>query len=110
MRQSSGVASCDRPPSTSSSRLEATGPCAYSGGMKNITLSLDDDIYSKAEEKAVALNTSVSEVAVDYLRHWATKDASVEQARQHIATVFAQPNWRFAVGTPDDRTLRNARR
>ena len=78
--------------------------------MKNITLSLDDEVYSKAEEKAVALHTSVSEVAVDYLRNWASQDASVEQARQRMATMFAQPNWRFAVGTPDDRTLRNARR
>lgn len=78
--------------------------------MKNITLTLDEDIYSKAEEKAVALHMSVSEVAVDYLRRWASEDANVEQARKHMATKFAQPNWRFAVGTPDDRTLRNARR
>jgi len=92
------------------SRLEAMGSCAYSEGMKNIMLSLDDDVYSKAEEKAVALRKSVSEVAVDYLRHWAFGDASVEQARQHMAAMFAQPNWRFAVGTLDDRTLRNARR
>ena len=78
--------------------------------MKNVTLTLDDDIYSKADAKADALQTSVSEVAVDYLRRWASEGASVEQARQHMATMFAQPNWRFAVGTPDDRTLRNARR
>ena len=78
--------------------------------MKNITLSLEDDIYSQAEVKAVALHTSVSEVAVDYLRLWAAQNSSVEQARQHMAAMFAQPNWRFAVGTADDRTLRNARR
>ena len=91
-------------------RLEATAACAYSEGMKNITLSLEDDVYLKAKVKAVALQTSVSEVAVDYLRHWASQNASVEQARQQMAAMFAQPNWRFAVGTADDRTLRNARR
>jgi len=78
--------------------------------MKNITLTLDDTTFSKAEQKAVALHTSVSEAAMDYLRRWTSEGASVEQARQHMATMFARPNWRFAVGTPDDRTLRNARR
>lgn len=78
--------------------------------MKNITLSIDDETYSKAEQKAGALKTSVSEVAADYLRHWAADSVAMEHARRHLATLFAQPNWRFAVGTPDDRTLRNARR
>ncbi len=78
--------------------------------MKNITLALDDKTYRQAEEKAVALHTSVSEVAADYLRQWASEGATAEQARQHMAAMFAQPNWRFGVGTPDDRTLRNARR
>ena len=78
--------------------------------MKNITLTLDENTYLQAEQKAVALHTSVSEVAADYLRQWASEGATVEQSRQHMATMFAQPNWRFAVGTPDDRTLRNARR
>ncbi len=77
--------------------------------MKNITLTLDDSTFSKAEQKVVALHTSVSEVAADYVRQWASEGATVEQARQPMATMFARPNWRFAVGTPDDRTQRNAR-
>jgi hypothetical protein len=78
--------------------------------MKTITLTLDDDTYSRAEQKAGALQTSVSEVAVDYLRRWAAENLAVEQARRELAARFAQPTWRFAVGTPDDRALRNARR
>jgi hypothetical protein len=104
------VGAVERGFSSRAVRLETIGRCAYSEGMKNITLTLDDDVYSKADEKAVTLHTSVGEVAVDYLRRWASEGASVEQARQHLATMFAQPNWRFAVGAPDDRTLRNARR
>ena len=78
--------------------------------MKSITLTLDDETHSKAERKADALQTSVSEVAADYLRHWAAEEVAVEQARRNLANLFTHPNWRFAVGTPDDRTLRNARR
>jgi hypothetical protein len=34
---------------------------------------------------------------------------ATEQARRHMTARFSQPNWEFAVGTPDDREQRNAR-
>jgi hypothetical protein len=78
--------------------------------MKTITVTLDEDTYAKAEHKAAALETSVSRVAADFVRLWATGGFTPEQARDHLRACFAQPNWRFAVGQPDDRTQRNARR
>ena len=90
-------------------RLETSDWLANAGAMKNIALHLDDETHSKAERKAGVLQTSISEVAADYLRHWAAEEVAVEQARRNLANRFAQPNWQFAVGTPDDRTLRNAR-
>ncbi len=76
--------------------------------MKNITVNIDEDTWSRAAQKAAALETSVSEVVVEYLRQWADEDA-MQRARNAMAERFAQPGWRFAVGVPDDREQRNAR-
>lgn len=76
--------------------------------MKTISMSIDEDTWSKAEHKAAALETSVSAVVVAYLRQWADGDA-IHHARHAMIERFAQPSWQFAVGTPDDRGQRNAR-
>jgi hypothetical protein len=77
--------------------------------MKTLSFAIEDDIYAQAEEKATALNTSVPSVVERYLRMWAmTPD--VDEARQAMVSKFANPDWSFAVGEPDDRTQRNARR
>ena len=76
--------------------------------MKIITMSIDEETLSRAEQKAAALETSVSEVVVGYLRQWADQEG-IQQARSAMMERFAKPQWNFAVGTPDDREQRNAR-
>lgn len=76
--------------------------------MKTITVSIDDETWTRAEQKAAALDTSVREVVVEHLRQWAEADA-IQQARRAMTERFAQPGWRFAVGAPDNREQRNAR-
>ena len=76
--------------------------------MKTISVSIDEETWSKAEQKASALETSVNVVVVEYLRRWANGDA-IQQAREAMTARFARPTWKFAVGTPDDREQRNAR-
>ncbi|MCE9555721.1 MAG: hypothetical protein K8T91_20425 [Planctomycetes bacterium] len=76
--------------------------------MKTITMSIDDATLSKAQQKAAALDTSISDVVSAYLRFWAEKE-DAQQASQAMKERFGQANWRFAVGTPDTREQRNAR-
>lgn len=78
--------------------------------MRTISIDLDDDLYVEAERKASALQKSVGDVVADYLRHWAAETPSLEEARQALKERFARQDWEFAVGTPDDREQRNARR
>lgn len=76
--------------------------------MKNVTLTLDDATYGLVEQKAIALNASVDEVIAEFVRQWSA-EGSTEQVRRRMSDLFAQPDWRFAVGTADDREQRNAR-
>lgn len=76
--------------------------------MKTITMYIDEAILSRAEQKAAAMDTSVDDVVTEYLRQWAAAD-TVAQSRSAMTERFAQPDWTFAVGTPDNREQRNAR-
>jgi len=77
--------------------------------MKNITLTLDDVTYGLVEHKAITLDLSVSEVIAEHLRQWAVQEDVRDQARRSMSDLFNDQNWRFAVGTADDREQRNAR-
>jgi len=77
--------------------------------MKNITLSLDDVTYQLVEHKAVATGTSVDQLILEHLQDWASHEERLQQARRDMSFLFQRPNWRFAVGTADDREQRNAR-
>ena len=81
----------------------------YDSIMKNITLILDDATYGLVEQKAMALDTSVSRVIADYLRQWTADEDTMEQARRNMTALFMQPNRGFTVGTADGREQRNAR-
>ena len=74
----------------------------------------NDDGEAQPEEvqmqKASSLGTTVNTVVADYLRQWTVQEDVVQQARREMSARFAQPNWEFAVGVPDDREQRNARR
>ena len=79
--------------------------------MQTVAVPLEDDIYRKAHSKAAAAGTSIPDVLAQYLRDWALDGGSeIELARQAMKARFAQPDWKFSVGKPDDRSQRNARR
>jgi len=78
--------------------------------MRTIAVPVDDEIYVKAEKRATALDTSVQAVVASYLRDWATEGEHTDAARQTLKARFAQRDWQFSVGAPDNRTQRNARR
>ena len=81
--------------------------------MRILEIEVDDSVLEKAEQKAQSLATSVSNVVANYLETW-TADAAqqdrLHQARQELKARFAKQDWQFAVGTPDTREQRNARR
>jgi hypothetical protein len=45
----------------------------------------------------------------EFVSRWAGEEASIADARQQMTARFAKPDWRFAVGQPDDRNTRNSR-
>jgi plasmid stability protein len=47
--------------------------------MKNITVSLDDEIYRRARVKAAEMDTSVSAVVKNYLIEFATTETEFER-------------------------------
>jgi hypothetical protein len=76
--------------------------------MKTITMNIDEETLLRAEQKAVAMATSINEVVADYLRQWADSD-EVQVARAQMSQRFAERDWHFSVGKPDTREQRNAR-
>lgn len=78
--------------------------------MQTIAVPLEDAVYAKAQQKALALETSVPEVVANYLRSWTSDTAALSEAHETLRARFAKRDWDFAVGTPDDRSQRNARR
>jgi hypothetical protein len=81
--------------------------------MRILEVEVDEAVLDKAEQKAQALDTSVSNVVATYLETWAADAAQqdrLQQARQELKARFARRDWQFAVGTPDNREQRNARR
>lgn len=47
--------------------------------MRNITVSVDDETYTKARIRAAELDTSVSALVRDYLRELAAKESEFER-------------------------------
>jgi hypothetical protein len=78
--------------------------------MKTIDIPIDDDTFSKAEQKAAALSTSLPDVVARYLRQWSDGEAAQAEVRRKMIAMFAKPTWQFGVGAPDSREQRNARR
>lgn len=62
--------------------------------MKNITVSVNDDIYRRARRKAAEHNTSVSRLVADYL-HALSKDEELRAERnERLDELFAQDRGR----------------
>lgn len=57
--------------------------------MKNITVSVNEEVYRRARRKAAEHNTSVSQLVAEYLRSL-TKDEELRAERnKRLATLFA---------------------
>lgn len=69
--------------------------------MKNLTISILDDLYRRARSKAAATETSLSRVVQDFLARW----ASAEQSR---AKLVARLDALFAGSDVRDRTKRGS--
>jgi hypothetical protein len=58
--------------------------------MKNITVTLSDDIYHRARATAAEMQTSVSALVKDFLCHLPQKISEFEQLKQQEAIIRAQ--------------------
>jgi hypothetical protein len=86
--------------------------------MRTLEVQLDDSLLDQAERKARSLQTSVGDIVASYLENWATESdrrdrehkEQMAQAHQELRARFVRRDWQFAVGMPDTRDQRNARR
>lgn len=58
--------------------IDATTACAYCDNMKNITVSVDDDVYRRARIKAAERETSVSALVKQFLTRLVTGESEAE--------------------------------
>jgi hypothetical protein len=69
--------------------------------VKNLTISIPDDLYRRARSKAAATEISLSRVVQDFLARW----ASAEQSRAELVTRL---DALFAESDARDRTKRGS--
>lgn len=62
--------------------------------MKNLTLTLPDDLYRRARRKAAAADTSLSGVVKDYVTRWVADDQSHAALSARLDALFAQSDHR----------------
>lgn len=62
--------------------------------MKNLTLTLPDDLYRRARRKAAAADTSLSGVVQDYVARWVADDQSRAELTARLDALFAQSDRR----------------
>lgn len=71
--------------------------------MKNVTISIPDDVYREARIKAAEQGRSLSALVADYLRELTAKDAEFARLQALQEQVFAQTS-SFSAG---DRLTRD---
>jgi hypothetical protein len=76
--------------------------------VKNITLSVDDDLYERSRVLAAQRKTTVTALVRDYLRHLAGHEERREQSRREIRAMIG--SFGGKVGRMPSREERNARR
>lgn len=59
----------------------------YCETMKNITVSLDDEVYRQARMKAAAMDTSVSALVKQFLIQLSTEESTFERLKREEAEV-----------------------
>lgn len=56
--------------------------------MKNITVSVEDEVYFSARRKAAEQHTSISQIVAEFLRSLSREDELREERRQRLQEVF----------------------
>ncbi len=77
--------------------------------MKNVTVSIPEEIYRRARVKAAADNTSVSKVVSQFLENYGAEEERIAAARAQMETLFRKVK-RFGVGKKIPRDEIHARR
>jgi len=62
--------------------------------MKNLTISIPDDLYRQARSKAAAAETSLSRVVQDFLLRWASEERSRAELVARLDALFAESDGR----------------
>src|SRR3989442_8381606 len=62
--------------------IDKQGRCAYCENMKNLTVSLDDDIYRRARMIAAQRDTSVSALVKRFLVELGSDESDVERLKR----------------------------
>lgn len=63
--------------------------------MKNITVSVDDEVYRKARVRAAERNTSLSRVVADHLKAFASQASEQEQRAATLRALYARVDERL---------------
>jgi len=62
--------------------------------MKNLTITLSDDLYRRARSKAAASETSLSRVVQDFLERWVIEEQAKAQLVARLDALFAESDAR----------------
>lgn len=62
--------------------------------MKNLTISLPDELYRRARSKAAAAETSLSRVVQDLLAKWATEERAKAELMARLDALFTESDAR----------------
>jgi hypothetical protein len=68
--------------------LDFTQFHSYCGYMKNITVSVDDDVYHRARVKAAEKQSSVSRLVSEFLQKFVEEEDLIVNAREEMALLF----------------------
>lgn len=77
--------------------------------MKNVTVSIPEEVYRRARLKAAAENTSVSKVVSRFLESYGAEEERIAAARAQMETLFRKVKG-FGVGKKIPREEIHARR
>jgi hypothetical protein len=70
--------------------LDVFAPHRYCDPVKNITLSIEDDLYRLARRKAAEMETSVSGLVRNYFRSLADEENRLRKVKARMERLFAE--------------------
>jgi hypothetical protein len=89
-------------------RVDFAGGQGYCETVKNITLTVDDELYEQSRVIAAQRKTTVTGLVRDYLANLTNTERRREQARQEILQMIG--TFDCQIGPMPSREERNARR